>query len=68
MKRMEHLNRLKKIKNRSPGSSTTLDNQPPEVLPVFYDPTGIILYFVILTNLNSLGGAVKNQLIFNENK
>lgn len=31
-KREEHLRRLKKIKERPAGSSTTLDNNPPNVI------------------------------------
>lgn len=35
-KRLVHLERIKKIKNRKPGSSGTLDNTPPEVIPAMY--------------------------------
>ncbi len=31
-KRKEHLRRLKKIKHRKPGSSATLDNNPPVII------------------------------------
>eukprot|EP00600_Ochromonadales_sp_CCMP1393_P013182 CAMPEP_0175019550 /NCGR_PEP_ID=MMETSP0005-20121125/13619_1 /TAXON_ID=420556 /ORGANISM="Ochromonas sp., Strain CCMP1393" /LENGTH=527 /DNA_ID=CAMNT_0016277295 /DNA_START=44 /DNA_END=1624 /DNA_ORIENTATION=- len=30
--RQDHLNRIRKIKNRKPGSSVTLDNNPPDVI------------------------------------
>jgi hypothetical protein len=30
--RSDHLKRIAKIKNRKPGSSVTLDNNPPELL------------------------------------
>ena len=30
--RMDHYRRIRKIKNRKPGSSVTLDNNPPDIM------------------------------------
>ena len=35
-KRLVHLERIKKIKDRKPGTSNTLDNTPPEVIEAMY--------------------------------
>ncbi len=34
-KREEHLARMKKIQNRKPGTSKTLDNNPPKLIEAF---------------------------------
>jgi len=52
--RAQHLHRLRKIENRKPGTSHTLDNGPPEVL----QPKAFAGTY----------GHVRNELIFNENK
>jgi hypothetical protein len=35
-KRLVHLERIKKIKDRKPGTSNTLDNAAPEVIEAMY--------------------------------
>eukprot|EP01036_Dinobryon_divergens_P029046 gene29046-38093_t len=52
--RADHLHRLRKILNREPGSSHTLDNKPPEVLQ--------------LKTFAGTYGHVRSELIYNENK